>query len=57
MGKTIQVTPDVLNEAVSVGVLKCPDCKEPMRYLEAKETGKDEWYCEKCHLSVPAFRK
>ena len=56
MGKTVQVSADVLNQALSVGRLDCPECGDNMRYLDAPQTGKHEYYCEKCHLSVPAFR-
>jgi len=57
MGKRVEMSDDVLNQAMAVGVLKCPDCGENMMFLEAKVSRKHEWYCKDCHLSVPAFEK
>lgn len=57
MKQRYTATKDELNMARSTGKMSCPKCKDPMQFIKAENTGKDEYYCAKCHVSIPAFRK
>ncbi|MHA1285688.1 MAG: hypothetical protein ACTSQP_24570 [Promethearchaeota archaeon] len=55
--RVYEITKEMETQIKSQGVLTCPECKGLMKLLKVdRPVVRTEFYCEKCHISVPLYK-